>query len=37
VRAGRFRTEIVQWLVPAGAMSFARTRFPHSIAEAQGP
>jgi uncharacterized protein YciI len=36
VRAGRFRTEFVPWMVPAGAMSFAPTRFPRSIAEARG-
>jgi hypothetical protein len=36
VRAGRFRVEILPWLVPAGAMSFAATRFPRSAAEAAG-
>ena len=36
VKAGRFSIEIIPWMVPAGAMSFAQARFPHSIAEAQG-
>ncbi len=36
VRAGVFALEIVPWLVPAGAISFSPTRFPHSIAEATG-
>lgn len=36
VKAGRFSVEIIPWLVPGGAMSFSQTRFPHSIAEAQG-
>lgn len=34
VRAGRYRTEIQPWLVPSGAVSFAPTRFPRSMAEA---
>jgi uncharacterized protein YciI len=33
VQAGRFALKIMSWQVPAGAMSFAQTRFPHSIAE----
>ncbi len=37
VRAGRFALEIFPWLVPQGAMSFAPVRFPHSMAEAEGP
>ncbi len=37
VRAGRFALEIFSWLVPKGAMSFAPVRFPHSMAEAEGP
>jgi len=36
VRAGRFSVEIIPWRVPGGAISFSQTRFPHSIAEAQG-
>jgi uncharacterized protein YciI len=36
VRAGRYRVEILAWLVPAGAVSFSPTRFPRSIAEASG-
>lgn len=34
VRAGVYALRIVPWRVPAGAMSFARTRIPRSIAEA---
>jgi uncharacterized protein len=34
VQAGRFSVEVMPWTVPAGAMSFAPTRFPRSIAEA---
>jgi hypothetical protein len=34
VQAGRFAVEVMPWMVPAGAMSFARTRFPRSVAEA---
>lgn len=37
VRAGRFSLEILPWLVPRGAMSFSPVRFPHSLAEAEGP
>ena len=33
VQAGRFGLRIMSWQVPAGAMSFTRTPFPHSIAE----
>lgn len=36
VRAGRFSLKVIPWMVPAGAMSFSPTRFPRSIAEAQG-
>jgi uncharacterized protein YciI len=36
VQAGRFRLEVFEWMVPAGAMSFARTRFPHSVADVVG-
>lgn len=35
VRAGRFRVILLPWMVPAGAMDFARSaRFPRSTAEA---
>jgi uncharacterized protein YciI len=36
VRAGRLSLEVIPWMVPAGAISFAPTRFPRSIAEAAG-
>ena len=36
VRAGRFSIELIPWMVPAGAISYSPTRFPHSIAEVQG-
>lgn len=36
VKAGRFEIKVIPWMVPAGAMSFSQTRFPHSIAEARG-
>lgn len=35
VKAGRFSVKILPWMVPTGAMTFSRTRFPHSIVEAQ--
>jgi uncharacterized protein YciI len=34
VQAGRFSVVVIPWTVPAGAMSFAPTRFPRTIAEA---
>jgi uncharacterized protein YciI len=34
VQAGVFELEVMPWVVPAGAMQFSRTRFPHSAAEA---
>lgn len=34
VRAGRFAVQVFPWMVPAGAVSFAPTRFPRSAAEA---
>jgi uncharacterized protein YciI len=34
VRAGLFSVKVLPWLVPAGAISFSRTRFPRSAAEA---
>jgi len=36
VEAGLYSITAMPWMVPAGAMSFAPTRFPHSIAEASG-
>ena len=36
VRAGRLSLEVIPWTVPAGAISFAPTRFPRSIADATG-
>jgi uncharacterized protein YciI len=36
VQAGLYRVECLPWLVPAGAVTFARTRFPRSMAEAAG-
>jgi uncharacterized protein len=35
VRAGRFSVEVIPWMVPAGAMSFSRTRFPRSVADVE--
>ncbi len=37
VRAGRLELKIIPWMLPSGAMSFSRTRFPRSLAEAAGP
>ena len=36
VRAGVYELEVLSWRVPAGAMTFEQTSFPHSIAEATG-
>ena len=36
VRAGRYSVEVLPWMVPAGAITFSPTRFPHSVAEARG-
>ncbi|TMK78245.1 MAG: hypothetical protein E6G45_07080 [Actinobacteria bacterium] len=36
VQAGRFSVKVMPWLVPGGAMVFSPTRFPRSIAEAEG-
>ena len=33
VRAGLYTVKAVPWMLPAGAMSFSRTRFPRSVAE----
>ena len=34
VRAGAFALRVFPWQVPAGALHFTPTRFPHSIADA---
>lgn len=36
VRAGRYRILTLPWMVPAGAMTFAPTHFPRSMAEPAG-
>jgi uncharacterized protein YciI len=36
VQIGRFSVKVIPWMVPAGAMTFSRTRFPRSLAEANG-
>lgn len=36
VAAGRFSVEVLSWMVPSGAMSFAQTHFPRSMADARG-
>jgi uncharacterized protein YciI len=36
VQAGRFEVVVMPWQVPAGAMHFTPTRFPHSIADVEG-
>ncbi len=33
VRAGRYAHRFLPWMVPGGAVSFAHTRFPRSMAE----
>ena len=35
VRAGRFSVEILPWIVPAGAMTFAHARLPRSMADTE--
>ena len=35
VLAERYSITVLPWMVPAGAMSFDRTSFPHSSAEAR--
>ena len=35
VSAGRFRQEVLPWTVPRGALHWASTRFPRSMAEAE--
>jgi uncharacterized protein YciI len=34
VQAGVYSVVAMAWMLPAGAMSFSRTRFPRSVAEA---
>lgn len=34
VQAGVYSVVAMPWMLPAGAMSFSRTRFPRSVAEA---
>ena len=36
VQAGRFDVVVVPWQVPAGAVHFSPTRFPHSVADVVG-
>ena len=36
VQIGRFSVKVIPWMLPAGAMAFSPTRFPRSIAEANG-
>jgi uncharacterized protein YciI len=36
VQAGLFEVQLLPWLVPAGALKFATTRFPHSRADVGG-
>jgi uncharacterized protein YciI len=36
VQIGRFSVKVMPWMVPAGAITFSRTRFPRSVAEANG-
>ncbi|MFL5759569.1 MAG: YciI family protein [Thermomicrobiales bacterium] len=36
VRAGRFSVEVLPWIVPGGAMTFAPTIFPRSMADTSG-
>jgi uncharacterized protein len=34
VKIGRLAVKVIPWIVPAGAVSFSRTPFPRSVAEA---
>lgn len=36
VRAGKFHFRVLPWMVPGGAVAFAHTRFPRSVAEVRG-
>jgi uncharacterized protein YciI len=33
VVAGRFSVQVIPWMVPHGAVSYSRTRFPRSVSE----
>lgn len=33
VQAGRFKANVIPWMVPAGAIKFSHTVFPRSMAE----
>ncbi len=35
VIAGRYSLKLLPWLVPGGAITFAPSRFPHSLSEAR--
>ena len=35
VQAGMFTVEVLPWMVPRGAVSYSRTHFPRSAAEAR--
>jgi uncharacterized protein YciI len=35
VLAGRFEVKVMPWIVPGGAVSFARTVFPRSMSEVE--
>jgi uncharacterized protein len=35
VQIGRLAVKAIPWIVPAGAISFARIRFPRAVAEAE--
>jgi uncharacterized protein YciI len=35
VQAGRFEIVVMPWQVPAGAVHFTPTRFPHSVADVE--
>jgi uncharacterized protein YciI len=36
VIAGRLAVVVLPWMVPAGAVAFRSTRFPHSVADVRG-
>jgi uncharacterized protein YciI len=36
VLAGRYDVKVLPWIVPAGAIAFTPTRFPRSMADANG-
>jgi uncharacterized protein YciI len=37
VQAGRFTITVIPWMVPAGAIAWAPTFFPRSVADVLGP